>query len=253
MLALGPALAAAQASSPAPAASASMPTEHRYAPGNLAERPYNIFMPAPSFPTSPRRDTQFTVEFVYRYAESQYTPPVLIPNIPKEKEALDTPEHAFEAVISAARSLDYAWWLSLWDAKSQVMFQNDANVNKRDANFWKEHWRSTMQGKTVFLQKRLELVNYVILEYSVDSGPKPSQALMPAVFKLVDGKWRMTQELADSTVLFLIGQGQASVRGDASFAPIAAYSGRPAPLESQQRVFFEEQPKGLQTGTKLIW
>ena len=236
-----------------PASSAQAPQEHIYQPGNLAERPRSIFMPAPSYPTSALKNTQFTVEYVYRYAESHYTPAVPIQNLTRAKAQLDTPEHTFESLISATRSLDYEWFLSLWDAKSQALFREQATTKKQDANFWRERWRASMQGKTVFLQKRLELVNYVILEYSAGAGSAPTQTLQPVVLKLVDGKWLLTQELAESSVLFFVGQGQASAAGPADFYPIPQYSGQPAPLEGQQELFFAQEPKGMTTASRIVW
>ena len=89
---------------------------------NLADRAYSDAWPKPSYPASDREPKQFTVEYVYRYVQSDYKPPVTLPVVRHSEAQTDTPEHTLIAAISAVKTLDFDWWLSLWMSNHKPSF-----------------------------------------------------------------------------------------------------------------------------------
>jgi hypothetical protein len=218
-------------------------------------QPYTAYFPAPSFPTTARNQQQFTVEYVYRYYTAAYNPPVAIHAIPKTEYKLDTPENVLIAQISAASSLDYSSWISLWDGKSQQLFQQEAVSRKHDEAFWKNVWQKAYQGHDITLVKRIETELYVILEYRI--GPAPAQnqpdTLLPIVMKSEGKKWVVTREL-DGSGFFpdsLLGGTISSTSAQLGPAPD---SPQPAvSFASAQRQFLKNEPRGAQSATQMAW
>lgn len=58
----------------------------------LAKRPYSPVLPAPLYPSTPRKQSQFVVQYVYNYAQSTYSPPVNLPQVSRASAQRDTPE-----------------------------------------------------------------------------------------------------------------------------------------------------------------
>lgn len=219
----------------------------------LSTRPYSPLLPEPSYPSTPRRDEQFTVEYVYRYAESDYTPEVVVKTVPKAAARQDTPEHAFIALISATSALDYDWWLSLWDKKSQEMILAEGKQRGQDAAYWRSVWQRT-NGPASTLVKRLETPANVILEYREGQRePGKPEGLFPAVFKLQDGKWLLTRELSDSLFFPYSLQGGNSFAISTFLVPSVAFSGQHTPFQQIQDLYLRNQPAGLDTATRTIW
>lgn len=222
---------------------------------NLQDRPYSTSWPAPDFPSTSRKAKQFTVEYVYRYAQSDYTPAAKITAVKRAESRNDTPEHLLVACISAQQSLDYDWWLSLWDARSQAMITDLAKTQKHDAAYWKAAWQRGLEGKTVTLYSRLELPNDIVLEYRV--GPvvqtMPGLQTIPMPMRREGGKWLLTLELNDSGFVPFLGQD--AYNAPIGFVPDPKYSGNSAPVAAlkSQELFFRDQTRGSQSATEFVW
>jgi hypothetical protein len=221
---------------------------------NLIDRPYSSMWPKPSFPTGDRQQKQFTVEYVYRYLQDDYKPAVTLTHVPRSAAEQDTPEHTLAALITAIQTLDYDWWVSLWDTRSREIFEQQAKEKKFDAAWWKARWQRSFQGKTVVLVTRLETVSDIILEIRV--GPQtPGQPspLNPFTFRLEQGKWYATQELGDSGFLPFFGQDTMTQNLD--FTPDPHYSQRDEPpvVGKSQRLFFRNQTRGESSATDFVW
>jgi hypothetical protein len=221
---------------------------------NLTDREYSNVWPKPSFPSSDREKKQFTVEYVYRYAQSDYKPAVAIPQITHAQSQTDTPEHTFIAFISALKSLDYDWWLSLWDTRSQQMFREEAVSKKQDAAYYKAQWQHQFGGLPVTLYSRVETVQDIMLEYRI-GVQKPGQPtpLYPAPMRNESGRWLLTRELGDSS--FVPFLGQPVISGPLDFMPAPAYSGQPVhPVVTQsQDLFFHNVGLGTSSATSFPW
>lgn len=221
---------------------------------NLTEREYSNAWPKPSFPSTEREKKQFTVEYVYRYAQSDYKPAVDVPQITHAQSQTDTPEHTFIAYISALKSGDYDWWLSLWDIRSQQMFRDEAVSKKQDAAYYKAQFQSQFGGKPVTLYSRLETVDDVLLEYFV--GPKQVSRpamLYPAPMRNEAGRWLLTRELQNFP--FVPFLGSQTLRSSLDFVRIPPYSTQPVPPEAvqTQELFMRNQIRGADSATNFPW
>ena len=221
---------------------------------NLIDRPYSEAWPKPGFPIGDRQQKQFTVEYVYRYLQDDYKPAVTLTQVPRSAAQQDTPEHTLTALITAIQTLDYDWWLSLWDTRSREIFEQQAKEKKFDAAWWKTRWQRSFQGKTVVLVSRLETVSDIILEIRV--GPQtPGQPtpLNPFTFRLEQGKWYATQELGDSGFLPFFGQDTMTQNLD--FTPDPRYSQHEEPpvVGKSQSLFFRNQTRGESSATNFVW
>jgi hypothetical protein len=221
---------------------------------NLTERGYTDGWPKPSYPSTDREKKQFTVEYVYRYAQSDYNPPVAVPQITHAQSQTDTPEHTFLAFMSALKSQDYDWWLSLWDTRSQQMFRDEAVAKKQDAAFFKAMWQQQFAGRPVTLVSRLETVGDIVLEYRLGVAAQGKQApLYPAPMRNENGRWVLTRELSDQA--FVPFLGQQTISGPLDFEPAPGYSGRPqiAVVTQSQQLFFRNVGKGTSSATSFPW
>jgi len=249
---------AAQTAPATPAAVAQQPVQPPYPKGissnSLLDRTYGPAWPKPSFPSSDREKKQFTVEYVYRYVQSDYTPAVDIATVTKSQAQTDTPEHTLVALISALKTLDYDWWLSLWDTKSQELFRDEAKTKKQDAAYWKPIWQANFVGKPVTLYSRLETVFDITLEFRVGAQqPGHPSNLFPVVLRFDGGHWVLTRELGDSSFLPWMGRPTLSVNIDP--IPVPEYSGKPVdPVAiKSQGLFFHNQSRGEDTATDFVW
>ncbi|HEY4358884.1 MAG TPA: hypothetical protein VGN16_24265 [Acidobacteriaceae bacterium] len=222
---------------------------------NLQDRPYSAGWPAPDFPSSTRKARQFTVEYVYRYAQSDYTPAAKITPVKRGESKNDTPEHLMIASISAEQSLDYDWWFSLWDSRSQAMITDLAKTQKHDAAWWKAAWQRSVAGKTVTLYSRLELPNDIILEYRMGAPvpATPGLQTIPMPMRREGGKWFLTLELNDSGFVPFLGQD--AYNSPLDFVPEPKYSSLPAPVAAlkSQGLFFRDQTRGSESATEFVW
>ncbi len=221
---------------------------------NLTERAYNDAWPKPSFPATDRQKKQFTVEYVYRYVQSDYTPAVVVPQVRHSEAQADTPEHTFVAFISAVKTLDYDWWLSLWDTKSQQLFRDEATTKKQDAAYWKGVWQTYFPGKAITLESRIETVNDVMLEFRIGPVvPGRSGGLQPAVMRREGGRWVLTRELGEYP--FLPWMGESAVSMPLDFMQVPEFSGKPLPpaAATGQSLFFSNQTRGEKSATDFVW
>ncbi|RXH58432.1 hypothetical protein [Granulicella sibirica] len=225
------------------------------APAALTPQPYKGLFTKPSYPTTERKQNQFTVEFVYRFFEQAYSPAVPIHVQPKSASLSDTPEHVLVAQISAATAMDYETWLATWDTKSQQLFHDDAVTYKHDPAFWKRLWQRAYQGREITLVKRLETGQYVILEYRIGPPPAPGKPdqLLPGIFKLEGERWVSTRALDDSGVFAAFDAGGNPVAQLIDFEPVPAFSGQTTNFTEPQQLFFKNQPHGAQSATRLVW
>jgi hypothetical protein len=243
-------------STPSPAAQSSQPAPKQVpiSSANLADRAYSEAWPRPSFPASDREPKQFTVEYVYRYVQSDYKPPVTLPVVRHSEAQTDTPEHTLIAAISAVKTLDYDWWLSLWDVKSQAIFRERATTDKQDAAFWKAFWQANFPGKAVTLESRIELVFDIMLEFRVGTTVNgKGGGLQPIVLRREDGHWALTLELSKEP--FLPWTGQNVISGPLDLTPLPPFNPDSVPdvAVKAQSLFFSNQPRGASSATDFVW
>jgi hypothetical protein len=170
-----------------------------YDAAHLKDRPYDGNLPKPIYPSTDRVQREFTVQYVYGYAYSSYTPAVTLPILGRAQVKYDTPEDALIALLSATRTGDYEGWLACWDEPARQQFIAAAKDRKQDAAFWQKVWKQFFGSvKEIVLVDRVETVGYVIL----DARMTGAMALpVPTAFKHVDGKWLATNELGSDPML----------------------------------------------------
>lgn len=192
-----PAQTAAPAKAPAaaqaiPAVTAPQYT-HSYSAKDIARRPYSPAIPAPLYPSTPRKQSQFTVQYVYNFAQSTYSPSVTLPLVSRASVRRDTPEAALTAFYSAMRSGDYEAWLQCWDEPSRRDLEAQTKEKKNGAEYWRALWRQFYAGKQFVLLDRLETVNYIILDAAIDDPTKPNGRQMDSQTLVGhEGQWWVT-------------------------------------------------------------
>lgn len=202
---------------------------------HMTERPYNASLPKPIFPSTPREQKEFTVRYIYDYAESTYSPPATLPTITRLQFDRSTPEGALIALVSAMQEGDYDGWLQCWDQESQKAF-TDA---KQDAASWKKNAQASIAGKTVVLVYRIELTSYVILDTRLVSGKNQSLPF-PSVFRNVNGKWFATNALGSNNFLGYWQPGVAGIDNRTSPVPAAGLTGISAQVADAQQQFIKQ-------------
>jgi len=206
---------------------------------HLKDRPYSLNLPKPAFPSSERVQREFVVEYVYDYAYSTYSPQVTLPVVANALAKRDTPEAALIAFYSAMRTGDYDAWLACWDEASKKRFAQEATTLKHDAAFWKKYFSDVFsQRKTTMLVDRVETQNYVILDTQL-SGPTPLRA--PTVFKLVNGEWLATNDLADNAILSRFQPGLAGTLNLVPPMPVAMLDQENRQQIEAQQMFMDQR------------
>ncbi len=221
---------------------------------NLKDRTYSDSWPKPSFPSSERAGKQFTVEYVYRYVQSDYTPAVVLPQVRHSEAESDTPEHTLIALLSAVKTLDYDWWLSLWDTKSQQLFRDEATAKKQDSAYWKAVWQKQYVGKPATLVSRIETVNDIMLEFRVGPlQPGAGTGLQPVIVKRENGRWVLTRELGEFS--FMPWTGRDTISGSVDIVQTPQYSDQPVSpaILKTQNLFLANQARGQSSATEFVW
>ena len=167
---------------------------------HLSDRPYAFNNPKPVYPSTPRVQREFVMEYVYEYAMSTYSPEVALPVVSPVQAKRDTPEDALIAFFSAMRSGNYAGWLDCWAEDDRKKLLQEAKDLKYDEGFWKKIWAQALgQVKTVTLVDRVETEHYVILDVRL-SGQ--STTVIPTALKFKDSNWYVTNELSANPMLY---------------------------------------------------
>jgi hypothetical protein len=207
---------------------------------HLTQRPYDASLPKPIFPSTPREQKEFTVRYIYDYAESTYSPPAALPTVTKLQFDRSTPEGAMTAFVSTMQEGDYDGWLQCWDEESRKAFTDAAKTGKQDAAYWKKVWQTAVAGRTITLDYRLELVGYVILDARMAMPGKPPSELFPTVFKNVSGKWLATTGLGTSIFLGDWRPGVAGIDNRVTPQPLAGATGGWVQQAEAQQQFLKQ-------------
>ncbi len=234
---------------PKPAIGQALPDGNAAAPGSLtprvstdiAKRPYTSALPAPLYPSTPRKQSQFTVQYIYNYAQSSYSPPVVLPLLSRGAGKHDTPESTLAAYYSAMRSGDYEGWLQCWDEPSRKALEARTKQQKNGAEYWRALWRQYFANKRFVLKDRLETVNYIILDTDIEDPAHPG-AKQPDSEVLTSklGQWYLTNEFTDDGLVMNFDPSAPTAKAVKQFeiAPISQLVG-PATLSGQaQKDFF---------------
>jgi hypothetical protein len=202
----------------------------QYNAKQLADRPYSAVIPAPLFPASPRKQAQFTVQYVYNYSKATYTPEVALPLISRAAVSRTTPEGALIAYYSAMRSGDYEAWLQCWDAASRKGLEDITKQQKNGAEYWRALWRQFYANKRFILTDRLETVNYIILDARVEDPTHPGAAQQDSEILVSNqGVWTLTNAFGnDGLVMNYDGTANKAVK-EFELAPTKTLTG-PAEL-----------------------
>ena len=206
-----------------------------------------------SYPISKAEPKQFTVEYVYRYEEMDYTPEVAFTAVDRKHAAADTPEQLFVALVSSMKTLDYDWWLSLWDAKAQAELKDGEKTKGQGAPYWRDLWKGALEGQSVTLVKRLRMPNDTILQFRLGPHHPASEGLIPAVMRYEAGRWQLTSELNDNQFLFNFLYGVPKVSMQANWVQTENYSGQRLWQQDAQAQFFKMEPKGADSATQIVW
>jgi hypothetical protein len=216
---------------PEAGASSPNPPNQGYDPAHLKDSPYNGNLPKPLYPSSERVQREFTVQYVYDYAYSAYTPIVSLPILARAQTKHETPEDALIALLSATRSGDYDGWLACWDETARNHFIAMAKEKKMDAAFWQKTWKQYFATvKDIVLVDRIETVGYVILDARTSGSPP-----FPTALKHVNSQWLATDDLSSDQMMMNFRPGLAGIVQHISPQPMSTLTeGYTQEAEAQQ-------------------
>lgn len=159
--------------------------------------------PPVSYPTASPAVQNLVVEEKYYYTVAPYEPAVVVPPVSRTEATYRTPEEATIASISAMRTLDFDWFREVWEPASRRVLEERDRSTGQTPQFWKEAWqRAFSKYPRVELAHRIRTDEYVLISYRLVNPSNPAESLeMTAVLKRQDGRWFMTQDLADDPVL----------------------------------------------------
>ena len=157
---------------------------------HVSDRPYNAIFTKPQFPSTGMQQKQFTLQYVYNYAESTYTPAVPLPSVGRSTAKFDTPENALIALYSSMRAGDYDAFLNCWDEPSRAGLEAQAKTTPEFKNKLMANWKTMVAGKPILLTHRLDTVNYIILDATIQNANGPGKSLEdPEVLVFEKGRW----------------------------------------------------------------
>jgi hypothetical protein len=138
----------------------------------------------------------------YNYKVTWYDKPIKVDLLKKRnKDVLDSPLNTLRTYFSAMSAGDYDWFYSCWDNESkEEMLEKNLNSGK-DEKFWQEAWQKFMKGRILYVDAEVKTGEFIFLKYRLTDidGKKVTTNSIP--FKLSDGKWFATSELAEDPVL----------------------------------------------------
>jgi hypothetical protein len=178
----------------------------------IAQRPYNAVFTKPQYPSTAVQQKQFTIQYVYNYAESTYTPAVPLPTVARASAKFNTPENALIALYSAMRSADFEGFLNCWDEASRAGFEAQSKSSPQYKQKLLANWKTIVADKPAVLTHRLDTVNYVILDAVIQNafGPgKPFDDSEVLVFE--KGRWVLSNQFQTDG---LITQHDLKAKGD---------------------------------------
>ncbi len=221
----------------------------RFDSTRLKDRPYSLDLPKPQFPSSPRVQRDFVVEYVYDYAFSTYTPEVKVPTVAPAQMKRDTPENALIALYSSMRAGDFENWVKGWDKAGQERLLDENRTGKVTIAAWKKVWAEVFAGnRVVNLVDRVETQEYVILDVAL---PGTDLKRVPTVLKLVNGQWLSTNELSNNPIMYQFKPGLAGIVNYVPPMPVQELDpGNPQQAQSQQQFIHEHTVRNsaVQTG-----
>ena len=236
----GPAPAGIKGSKPAQAlAPADM---RRYSNADIAQRPYSTLLPSPLYPSSPRVQKQFSVQYLFNYAESAYTPPVPLPRVARASANRETPEGALSAFYSAMQNGDYEAWLECWDDPSRKELEAETKKSPKGAEFWRANWRKDFPGKRFVLLDRLETVNYIIFNVRIEDSAKPATSDNDQEILVAhQGKWFVSNAFSNDGFVMNFEPGKKKEVKEFEVRPTAELVGPAALTGKAQNEFFANE------------
>ena len=195
-----------------PAAGAQPAAPKKLENKDIAQRPYNAIFTKPQYPSTPVQQKQFTVQYVYNYAESTYTPAVPMPSVAKSALKFNTPENALIALYSAMRSADFDGFLNCWDEPSRTDFEAQAKASPKFKQQLLGNWKTIVAGKAIVLTHRLDTVNYIILDAVIQNAYGPGKSFDDSeVLVFEKGRWVLSNQFQTDG---LIAQHDFKTTGD---------------------------------------
>lgn len=243
---------------PSPAAISAVPHVpdsedlRRFKGSEIAGRPYSAALPGPLYPATPRVQKQFTVQYIFNYAESTYTPAVALPLVPRTAARRDTPEAALAAFYSAMRNGDYEAWLECWDEPSRKALQEITRKDPKGAESWRAAWRQSFPGRRFLLVDRVETVNFIILDARIEDPAKPgAPQLDQEILVGHKGEWLVSNAFSNDGFVMNHEPGSSKVVKEYELRPSADLAG-PAALTGQAQQEFLNKHTRTQSITRTL-
>jgi hypothetical protein len=159
--------------------------------------------PKSEFKTKPVKQKQLVVEYVYSFRELEFERPVQLTPLKSSSQAsYVSPELAVLSHFSAMYAKDYQWFQNTWSRESQKLNSESDKKQNHTPQFWTDLWVKVLTDKRVELTHRIETGKYVLIIYRLvptSGGPATFEDSLALTNE--DGRWVLTQELANDPLL----------------------------------------------------
>ncbi len=142
---------------------------------------------------------------IFEIKIGHYSRGSIIQYLEKDKVTYDFPENAVVARFSALAAMDLAWWKNQWvtDAEARISLEKLLANGSTETELI-NRWGSITQYNNIQLNSRVTYENYSIVTYQVVKKgltPEHGNFVLPVVFKLIDGAWKVSSGLSRSPLL----------------------------------------------------
>jgi|GEM_PF-4622501 len=163
------------------------------------------------FPMDAKSDKQLIVETVIRYSESNYKTSSYAPAADLlRKSSPDTPEHVLLSYLAVAARGDVPAARALWDGLGQSF------IRKKSSGLSESEISTQMKALHADLQvrflRRIEANGYVVLQIEKQYTRNKSEEGDWFALRKEDGRWKLTQDLADEELACCIKPGTDRIR-----------------------------------------
>jgi hypothetical protein len=145
---------------------------------------------------------QLIVETVHPFVVRQYAQALRVSSTQDATQLFgaDSPEVVLSQRVFAMMQGNYKAFMASWDRWSNTEMEQRDKDASRDASFWVGRWRENFSNGSLKFLNRIEVFDYVFINYQIEKQGKPTFVSTVAFLK-EDAKWIGTQRLVNDPVL----------------------------------------------------
>jgi hypothetical protein len=154
----------------------------------------------PALATATKSKKSIEIRTTYLYEQSDY---VGKPSLDKQTDlsSADTPEGVLYRQMDAMKKGDIDGFMATWDTESKTeisQFNKEKNITDEKL---KSVWRTMLEGQEAVLLRRVDYLNFVIIEYGLKKQGAEVTQSYAQVFRRAQSKWFATRDAKDDPVI----------------------------------------------------